>query len=248
MARWELSPFFVYGGSEDGFDLRLQANVGEDESVTLDDFAAFDGDRVAEHGAVVDAGVELAVLAAGVDVGREVAEEIFVEVAAGEFAGEFFGIDADDAGFDSGCDHFVEEGAGVAAPDGKDRCEGGVAEVVFAVATNVFEVEVTEGYGADAVGDGGIAGFAHGFFVVCVGTGPGERNDLQGEACSGCLRFEDFAASAVHGDAIEGGVEGGEEACDFVVGIALQSEQGPGAVFAAAPRDEGGDCHCVHAS
>ena len=167
-------------GSDGGFDSSVQANVGKDESVALDDLAAFDGYGVAEHGAVVDAGVELAVLAAGVDVGREVAEEIFVEVSSGEFAGEFFGIDADDAGFDSGCDHLVEEGSGVAAPDGKDRRERGVAEVVFAVATDVFEVEVSEGDGADAGGDGGVAGVAHGFFVVSVGAGPGERNDLQG--------------------------------------------------------------------
>ena len=47
----------------------------------------------------------------------------------------------------------------------------------------------------------------------------------------------------MHGDAIEGGVEGGEEAGDFVFGIALEEVQGPGAVFAAAPRDESGDCH-----
>lgn len=123
MARWELSPFLFVARSEDGFDSRRQANVGEDESVALDDFAAFDGDRVTEHGAVVDAGVELAVLAAGVDVGREVAEEVFVEVSSGEFAGEFLGIDADDAGLDSGGDHFVEEGTRVAAPDGEDGCE-----------------------------------------------------------------------------------------------------------------------------
>ena len=116
-------PISVCGGSDDGFDSRLQANVGEDESVALDDLSAFDGYGVAEHGAVVDAGVELAILAAGVDVGWEFAEEIIVEVAACEFAREFFGVDADDAGFYSGCDHLVEEVAGVAAPDGKDGCK-----------------------------------------------------------------------------------------------------------------------------
>ncbi len=85
--------------SADGFDTRLQANVGEDESVAFDDLAAFDRDWVTEHWTVVDAGVELAVFAAGVDTRREFAEEIFVEVSSGEFAREFFGVDADDAGF-----------------------------------------------------------------------------------------------------------------------------------------------------
>ena len=105
--RWELSPFLFGVRSEDGCDFRLQANVGEDESVSLYDLAAFDGDRMPEHGAVVDAGVELAVLAARVDAWGKFGEEILVEVSSGEFAGEFFGIDADDAGFDSGCDHLV---------------------------------------------------------------------------------------------------------------------------------------------
>lgn len=107
--------------------------------------------------------------------------------------------------------------------------------MIFAVAANVFEVEVTEGDSADAVGDGVVAGFAHGFFVVCVGAGPGERDDVQGQACGGGLGCEEFAAGAVHGDAIEGGVEGGEEAGDLVFGIALEEVQGPRAVFAAAP-------------
>ena len=52
--------------------------------------------------------------------------------------------------------------------------------MVFAVATHIFQVKVSEGDGADAVGNGGVAGVADGFFVVRVGTGPGERNDLQG--------------------------------------------------------------------
>ena len=110
-------------GVDSGVDSRLQANIGEDESVALDDLAAFDGDWAMEHGAVEDAGVKLAVLAAGVDAWGKFGEEILVEVAAGEFAREFFGVDADDAGFDSGCDHLVEEGSGVAAPDGKDGCK-----------------------------------------------------------------------------------------------------------------------------
>src|ERR1700727_1052367 len=96
---WKPSPFLLMAGSDDSFDSRLQVNVGEDESVSFYDLAAFDGDRMPEHGAVVDAGVELAVLAARVDAWGKFGEEILVEVSSGEFAGEFFGIDADDAGF-----------------------------------------------------------------------------------------------------------------------------------------------------
>ncbi len=111
--------------------------------------------------------------------------------------------------------------------------------MIFAIAADVFEEEVSEGDGADAVGNGDVAGVAHGFFVVRVGAGPGEWNDLQEEACCCGLRFENFAASAVHGDAIEGRVDSGEEAGDLVFRIVLEEVQGPGAVFAAAPGDEG---------
>ena len=53
------------------------------------------------------------------------------------------------------------------------------------------------------------------------------------------MRFEHHAARAVHGDAVELCVEGGDEAADFDFGIAAQKVEGPGAVFAAAPGEEG---------
>ena len=60
----------------------MEVSVGE--AVALNDFASPECEGHGEHGSGVDAGVELAVLAAGIDGGREIAEEGVVEVAAGE--------------------------------------------------------------------------------------------------------------------------------------------------------------------
>jgi hypothetical protein len=61
-----------------------QDEIGEDESVTLDDDARLDGKGSREHRARDDARVKLAALAAGIDAVREIGEERRVEPASGE--------------------------------------------------------------------------------------------------------------------------------------------------------------------
>ena len=52
--------------------------VAEDKSIALDDLAALAGDRLREDRAPGDEGVELALLAAGVDARRELSEQPLV--------------------------------------------------------------------------------------------------------------------------------------------------------------------------
>jgi hypothetical protein len=223
------------GESGSGFG---EAHIGEDEAVALKDLTVFDGDRFAKHGACVDDGVELAVFTAGIDARGKIAEEIEVEVAAGKFAGKLLRIDADDAGAEAGGDHVAGETVGVETPDGKNGGEAGAGELLFAIAADVFEEEVAKGDGFNAVSDGGGAGAAHGGFILVVGAGPGKRYGMERKAGGAGLSFEQGAAGAVHGDAIEGGVEGGEEAGDVVLAALAEATEGPRTVFAAAPGEK----------
>ena len=61
---------------------------------------------------------------------------------------------------------------------------------------------------------------------------------LAREMIAGGLRFEHRAACAVHGHAVEFGVERGQQANQFDGGIAAQNVQSPCAVFAAAPGEK----------
>ena len=67
--------------------------VAEQESVTLNDFPDPDGESFPEDRSGIDEGVELAVLAAGINAGREIVEQLLVEPAPGERAVELCRID-----------------------------------------------------------------------------------------------------------------------------------------------------------
>lgn len=69
----------------------------------------------------MDEGVELAVLAAGVDGGRQVTEQLLVERPAGEGGVEAGGVDADQHCLEPAGEELARQQAGVAAPDGEQR-------------------------------------------------------------------------------------------------------------------------------
>src|SRR5206468_4249238 len=89
----------------------------KDEAVAVDDVAARAVDRGGEPG--VDEGVELAVLAAGVDGGRKVGEEPLIEAATGERRIELTRVDADERCFEPRGDELVGELGGVEPQIGK---------------------------------------------------------------------------------------------------------------------------------
>jgi len=68
----------------------------------------------------------------------------------------------------------------------------------------------------------------------------GDANFVEREADGASLALEEFAADAVHGDAIVAFREGGEKSDDAEVFLLEQRVQRHGAVFAAAPAEEGG--------
>src|SRR5438128_2093639 len=74
----------------------LSGQVAEDESLALDDLSRLACDRRGEDRARGDEGVELPVLAAGVDAGRELSEQPLVVAASAEGGVEHARIDTDE--------------------------------------------------------------------------------------------------------------------------------------------------------
>ena len=143
-------------------------HVGEDEAVARDDLARHGADRAGEHRAAGDAGVELPVLAAGIDPRRQIREERGVESPRGEGRGKPPRIHADDRRLEAGGDHARGERGGVAAPERKLRRDAGTRELPFAVGAHVLEKEVSEHDPRDAVGPRGRRRAGHRAFVVRV--------------------------------------------------------------------------------
>src|SRR4051794_29702027 len=84
-SRWSLpSGTRSAPGSDSRGRLRAGQQVGEYESVALDDLASDRANRFAEHRADPRKGVELAAFAAGVDPGREVVKQRRIELARHE--------------------------------------------------------------------------------------------------------------------------------------------------------------------
>ena len=148
--------------------------------------------------------------------------------------------DGGDDGAEAVGDHLPGQGVRGLAPDGEGGGEAGAGEVGFAVSPYVFEEEVAEGEGggAQAVGEGAdaVEEGAHGGFVGLVGAGVGDGDFVEGEAEAIGLQLQDGAGGRLDGDAVVGGVDGGEDAADVpALRVGAEDMQGPGGVLARGP-------------
>ena len=75
-------------------------------------------------------------------------------------------------------------------------------------------------------------------FVDFVAAGPWQRNFPERQASGIGLRLQQCEPRAVHGDALEVCVDRGEQADDFYVVSLTKNMEGPGTVFATAPREK----------
>jgi hypothetical protein len=122
----------------------------------------------------------------------------------------------------SGGDHLLREFIGWNLPAGKERLDAGWGELRLSVGANVFQEEVAERDGVDALCEGTSAGCGHRLFVMLVGAWPGQRNLPQRKTRSVCLLAKELLAKAVHRDAFEMLIDGGEQADELDRGILLQ--------------------------
>ena len=86
-----------------------------------------------------------------------------------------------------------------------------------------------------------LSSFANGsdpLFVEFIGAGPGQGDCPELQLCRDCLRINKVHAYAVHGDAVEGFVKGGDQADDLKLVLLSEDMKCPGAVLSRTPREK----------
>lgn len=209
-------------------------NIGEYKAVAGDGFADLNRDGMLKHRSRKAEGVEFAVLAARVNGGRQFGKQTLVVQASRKRWGKLFGVNGGQRGAQAARKHFFGEGFGVVprAPEGEDGLNARACHHAFAVGADVFEEEVAKSNVGHAFAAGAFDDGAHSCFVFFVGAGEGQRHRPERNARRFRLFFHQFHADAVHGDAVVGLVEGGEQADDFHSGLLADGVERPGAVFA----------------
>ncbi len=127
-------------------------DVGENETVSLDDLSYFDWNRRFEHRTGRNDRVELAVFAARIDIFGKLPEQCTIESTPSKVPVDFLRIDAHKMRDESGRDHFLGECVRVVLPERKDAVHPGFGEPLFPVCANVFEKQIAEHDVFDALG------------------------------------------------------------------------------------------------
>ena len=140
---------------------------------------------------------------------------------------------------DARAEHVLGEGAGLGAPQGKHGLEPGVDQPGFTIGADVLEEEVAKDHALDALAAGVLDEGAHALLILGVGTRVGQLDDGQGQVEGASLAAQELDADAVHGDALDLGVDRRQQSDDLEGGILAGEVEGVGAVFAAAPAHQG---------
>lgn len=206
----------------------------------MDDFTGSNRNGPAEDRAVKDKGVKFAIFAAGVGTGRKIAEERVIKFAPGETGSEDFGINAGGDGSETLRVEEADEFARVALPDGEEGGHANASEIFFAIGAKVFEENVAECDLANTLIIEDAQGVLHARFVDWVHALGRDANFVQREADGFGLLEQEFAADAVHADAVVAFGDRSEERGHADLLLLEQRVQRHGAVFAAAPAEEDG--------
>ena len=98
------------------------------------------------------------------------------------------------------------------APQRKQRRDAGAGELGLAIAADVLQEQVAEGHGLDPLRGLPRDERAHDALVLFVRAGIGDRQQMQRQAGGLGLGLDQSAAHAMHGDAVEGGIDGRDQA------------------------------------
>jgi hypothetical protein len=184
--------------------------------------------------------VKLAVFAAGIGGRREVTEEGFVQFAACEAGVEDFGIDASGDSSKALRVEEADEFAGVALPDGEEGGHAHAGKVFFAIGAQVFQEDIAEGTLSNALFEMHEQGFLHACLVNGIDALRRDANFVEGHTDGLGLLEQEFAADAVHADALVTFGHRGQQRRHANIFPMEQRKQRHGAVFAAPPADEDG--------
>ena len=193
-----------------------------------------------KDGAIENKSVEFAVFTAGVGAGWKIAEEGSVKFAAGEAGVKDFRIDTRGDCTEVLLMEVADEFARVALPNGEEAGHADAGEIFLAVGAEVFEEDVAEGYFPNTLVVEEAESFFHASFVDSVDTLGWNEDFVERQADGLSLLLQEFAADAVHSDAVVGFGDGGEKSYDLELLLQEQRVQSYSAVFAAAPAEEDG--------
>src|SRR5207248_1412855 len=97
--------------------------IAEYEIAVLVDHAGLDGNRLPEHRAVIDKGMELAIFAAGIDGWRQIRQKPQIKFTPGKSGIEGFPVDTRQTRLQAAGDHFSRKRPSGQLPQRKHRLE-----------------------------------------------------------------------------------------------------------------------------
>src|SRR5439155_24421511 len=174
--------------------------VAEDESIALDDLSRLAGDRLGEDRARGDEGVELAVLAAGVDARRELSEQPLVVAAPAEGGVERARIDADERRLEARIHELVRQRGRVLPPEREEAALAGRGETSLTVGADILQEQIAKGNRLDPEERGGRERFRHPRLVDLVDAARRDQHLDQRDPERFGLPRKQLAANAVHAD------------------------------------------------
>src|ERR1043166_2163735 len=136
-------------GCSAGLGPMLQ-KIGIHEAVHGAQFAGSQREGRAEHRAIIDAGVELTVLAARIDSRGQLRQEFRSEIPAGEAGIELFRIDTAQARPQTAGDHVACELRGRNLPEWKYQRQSRARQLLLAIGADIAQEEIAECDGIDA--------------------------------------------------------------------------------------------------
>jgi hypothetical protein len=182
--------------------------------------------------------VELAVLTARIDRRREIVQQRRVELAPHEGGREHPRVHAREPRAQAGIDHVGGQSRRLHPPEREKRLQSGARQPILAIAPHVVEEEVAERHVREAFADAAADDVHHGGFVFRVRTGVGQRHGPERQTGRRGLRLEHVPPNSVHRHAVHRAVHRRQERRDRPRVLPVQHVERPGAVLAAAPRQE----------
>src|SRR5437867_3852686 len=216
----------------------LGEQVGIMSAVPHDDVADPDGDRPPKDRAVVDKGMKLPVLAAGIDARRQRGKQVLIVRPPHETRADL-PLDAGQIALEAQRDHLEGQLGCVSFPERKNPPHIRLGQVPFPIGAQVFQKQVAESDRLDTSGFVRGHHIAHDLLVRLIGTrvivSRWEIHLVQRDTDRVRLLFEQHFSDAVVADAPVFVGNGGQERDDVVLLAATHFVQRHRAVFAAAP-------------
>ena len=229
-----LEPFKKSGApATSGFSRRQ--DVGKDKPIPVHGLTGADFYPLAEHGAVKNKGVELAVFTAGVDAFRQRGYEGFIIKTPGKLLWHTAWVDAGDDSAHALLQHEPRQLSGGVLPEREKRFDATARELPAAVRPHIFEKEIAESDMRDAAAEEFFEKSGHDALVFGIAARPGQTDDLQGQSCGTRLPVQQVEPDSMHGCAFEFEIYAAKQPGDFPLAVLLQLVEHPGAVFACTP-------------